>query len=404
MNLTKPLMLIPLGVLLGACATPHVAPGVEARAFLTPVCPLTGAPPKPEFTGLETILVGIAADVAGKAVGAGIDALAAQLKDDKSIEVNHQERAGALLRGNNAEIRLNPDAGCVVALVASFVQPVEDEKVYIDNFAHQLHLTDSAHQALANAVRKMPNRGKAILRSMDKLYVYAEYALVQTKNVENLAFDTRKYLVNDFAGEGFGVARTRDTQLNVELRTPDGKVLVAMSVAKESLKRSDLPLSSDEIKLGPWQVVDAKARVVPQNTAAEIAFLPGNIKVQYLETGKPGELSKMVGEALATKRQEAVTLAQNQAKVWLSPQEAQKSEITGINQAALIFNEYLTAYDAAATASAVYHTKNGDTPANRNNLLAKLAVADAREKLARAAFREAGLGFTANNPISGPDK
>jgi hypothetical protein len=264
-------------------------------------------------------------------------------------------------------------------------------------------LEGTAAESAVTRFSGISNRGKAIIQSLDKVYVYAEYSLVTTSDVENISYDAQKYIVNDFVGEGFGVASaTRDSKLTVEIAAPGSPAFINMSSDKMSLEKKNLPFISNEIKNGPWQVVDSKIRLVSSEAAGTKLLLPANIKVLYLETGKPGQLSKIVGEALADQREATVTIAKNQSKYLLSNSEEQTAQVTYTNAASTSLTEYQTAYDAAKhTSDELKSLASNDPsrPSKLSKLEAQLSLVESRKELAKIAFREAGLRFTANPPI-----
>lgn len=384
MNLSKGLLL-PAAMLLNGC-TPHIAPGVETRAFLASECPVTGETARPEATGLEPILIGIAANLAGQAIGVGIDALSAQLKDDKEVNSESTERTSDLLTVTDGSALWNGQASCVVAVVGVFDKS-EYQETWAQDILAQMPLEDDVRETARARLSRMDTGQLATLQRLRKLYAYAEYNVVYSKDVRFLSYDTPYFVIREFAGEGFGVARTRDVRLSAEVRIPGGQVLVGMESTRMSVKKSDLPLVSSTSR-GPWQPVDAKVTMPPENSS--VPYLPGNLKVQYIETGKPGALSKMVGEALASKREELVKLAQDKTRLSLSSQDAQAAQITDATAAATRLTEYQAALDALNAAAAAL-PKGGN--AAKNDYEIKLKVLKARERLAKAAFREAGLAF-----------
>lgn len=382
------------------CTTPHVVSGVETRAFLEESCITTGGKANVEFTGLEPLLVGFAANIVGKAAGVGIDAISKQLKDDKHVDVSNVERTPYILSGSKAGVSLNSGIGCVIAIVGSFDKSQELSSA-VENLASQLDVRGSALEGLKIRAEDMSDRGKAIIKSLGRVYVYSEYQIVSSRNAENLSYDTGRFVVNEFVGEDFGVASsTRDVKITVELSAPGTPAFYSVTSEKVSLNKKELPYVSNELRQGPWQAIDPKLRV--NSGDANSSFLPGNLTVQYLETGKPGQLSKLIGDAISDQKASVATLAGNQTRYALSNEEAQAAQVTKANTAAARLTEYQTAYDSAKRLADDLKSIKIDDPSysnKRSNLKVQLSLTESRKDLVKAAFRDAGLSFTSNPPI-----
>ena len=76
-----------LAVLSGCASTYSVTPGVEAKVFFAPDCPISGETGRSEVA-LAAIGTALLSNLAGSVVGSGIDALAQSLTTEKTATVN----------------------------------------------------------------------------------------------------------------------------------------------------------------------------------------------------------------------------------------------------------------------------------------------------------------------------
>jgi hypothetical protein len=378
---------------------------IEARAFLLPACPVDPTYASQFETGLGTVIV---AKAAGSLVGAGIDALASVLSEDRSFSRVATNRAEGWYVKSKGSTALQRNAGnkCLVVTVSEEFGEISAGAMatsdMVKNFADGLTvLKDAKNQAGYDSLKTM----QAKVNALAKIGItapprfYLEAALTQGEGPGKFTLQPTFIHYPSFIGDKvlFG-GNTRDLLLQVDFSTPgETQAFASITVLKYfGLQPGTLTTKRVRGLTHPWSSPPSSEGVP---AAEEGSVVPFNINVLFTETAKPGALGKALASAAKSVKDDVVTEVENKVKYAISATERQAARSRAAEAANTALTTYLTAYDDLISAQKAFDEA---AVADKPKFTAKLQLRKAQFKnagdLAQAAFSAANIPFT---PISG---
>ncbi|UXY16652.1 hypothetical protein N8I74_06430 [Chitiniphilus purpureus] len=391
--------LIAVAVLGGVSAVVQAEPLL--RVGVTHACPTAYTTPGQEAEGfLETILIGVAVDVAANLAGSLISSLGDYLTQDSSLTLNGLYPVKGFYVNTAKGVFPASQAKCVwVAVADKFTAPSRDEYgTEIETEGARRVSPEEGAALIPSLHANIPHAAVELtgLAATPVFYYEGEIELSPDNTAWRLV--TKKLFYPKFIEEaGLFHSQTRDFGLTLEYSKPAAdKPFAIFSFNQSAMAEGSLNGKAGLAFQSGWMPLPEAAPPSDKNLKL---FFPVNLKAQFVETRKPNVLSKAVGNALKSNKDKAVSAVKDETLLALSKDARITAKGKSLDEVEVALVAYTTAQSAAKTAyddyQAAVAAKDATKTANALNAAnaAYVRLAQA-ENNARAKAAAAGIPFT----------
>lgn len=366
---------------------------LETRVFVKPRCVVTGDPPKALETG--ALAAAFLANVVGSLVSTGMDALAKSLGENVlTVQRGLNRGSHWYVSGEKGAVKINPDIGCLIALVGEDLRAVDDAP------------TEPEIQALEASLKLLPQDADPTLRlhayskelaklgltRAPVLYFEAKFANTNIAPVFSLNPSYISY-PKFFGGKVPLGKEDRDVAISIQFSTVGGDFASAI-LTFDNLKEGALNTARISSSVLPWMSMPSTEGISFVNKKA----MPFNVQFQVTETAKPGVLGKALAGAITASKEEVKQLAETKVKLAVSASERQAARNAATAAANTALAAYFDAFAEWETAKdALSKVAPGNAAAKKKAQLAldiRKSMLDNAQAAAREAMENAGVPFS----------
>lgn len=386
------------GVVLGMISAGAAAgPALEARVFVSNQCPASLGEGHYELFG-GPIAAAILADLASKAAEGAVDYAANRLTTiaEPTLEATTRLK-GFYLKGNDGQVRLNPDVGCLTLVIDDeFAKPAKlanpkllPDGGYADVMA-KLDRKDPDYQTLTSMANA---RATLVALGVSKVpKVYLEMTVETQRGYFSLNPQLLYYPAFVMDKPWFG-KQAKDVEFVFTFMVPGSNSEKFTLAFKDSLPGT-LNSVRATAKMLPWAPLVGS----PQPGSEAGLEVPLNLSVSLIERGKPSAFGSYLGQSVAAHREEVGSTVKDQVLYAVSPAARLATRTTAYQGAAEAQGKYSTALSDFFTAKAESEALAGKTGAKATQAQLKYSLAEQNlnlvEQATKMAFEVAGVPFT----------